>query len=142
MPISLHPDGPNGPEIHVHMGYDDIGIGRITSDNPKVKGVGFKQLLEPRKDADPLPIEVVNEKSLTVFLSFTQEKAVILVENALRIIRQEMGMPALARPMEEVFTDGLYIQIGNLKNKIEQLEAEIQELKAQSSGESQETPHE
>ena len=85
---------------------------------------------------------MVNEKSLTVFLSFTQEKAVILVENALRIIRQEMGMPALARPMEEVFTDGLYIQIGNLKNKIEQLEAEIQELKAQSSGESQETPHE
>ena len=125
MPISLHPDGPNGPEIIVHMGYDDIGIGRITSDNPKVRGVGFKQLLEPRKDIGPLPTEVANEKSLTVFLSFTQEKAVILVENALRIIRQEMGMPALARPMEEVFTDSLYVQIGDLKNETEELKSQL-----------------
>ena len=133
MPIDANPDGPNGPEIIIHLGYDDIGIGRIVSDDPNIKGVGFKQLPREHKDGGFVPAQEQGE-GLTVFLTFTQERAVILIEDALRIIRQEMGMTVLARTYDQIITDGLHVKIGNLKNEIEELKAEIEYLKLRPGG--------
>ena len=112
--------------IGVQLGYGDVGIAQVDSDDNEHKGVGFVQLSQPYGIGDSPPDQEL-EDSFKILLMVSNEAGYAVLSKAVKRLGDRLGYDKYTLG-DDLFTS-LMAELGQTRQRAEHAEQELAEWK-------------